>query len=796
MGAIGRSGLRAEMANKKVRVLQTFGTTALQSRILSQSRAASGLLAAAGACVVIAGSVLMPAGSLAHLGMVASGTAALLLATWLAARRSQAPEKAHQACSTGRRPFDERIDQRLEELRDVHWELSENEARLQAVLDAQVDIIMRRDVRGRVTFVNTAFTRTFGIEAAAVLGREFSPEVLACDASGLPNGTTGPDGRTNVVLVNTQKGPRWLAWEERQVSGAQHAREVQCTARDVTEARQSDLALKEARDQAEWANRAKSRFLAAMSHEIRTPMNGILGMASLLAETSLSPDQDTYVRAIDQSARNLLGLIDEILDFSKIEAGKLVLDKAPFSLAVTVQSVVELLAPAAEDKSLEIAWIVDPACAGQFLGDESRVRQILLNLVSNAVKFTDKGGILVTVAPAAPLPEDALPHRVRVSIEDTGIGLSDADRARVFAEFEQAEAAVRRRRGGTGLGLAICMGLARAMNGTIALESEVGKGSSFHVEIDLEPARGESGLGNDVVRGGLDLHVLLASDRPIEQRTLARVLRTNGIKVRESTPGDAAREIQQAAAAGTPVNRLIVDGTLDPHEAGMLLRAMKEAAPPELNVAGIVLVSMLARPGLAAFRSMGFDSYLVRPVRPHSLLEQLGALAVSEAGPADGHSAKQSPAGGDAAERHAPPRILLAEDNAINALLATHMLESAGCDVTLATDGLKAVEAMRGVRSGSLPRFELVLMDIHMPELDGLEATRAIMDLFAEAEGADVCPPIVALTANAFAEDREHYLACGMSDYLAKPFDADGLRRLLSRWLDLDGAETPANSAA
>ncbi len=403
----------------------------------------------------------------------------------------------------------DRLERGLEALKDIQWEIRENEARYRDLLDNQADVILRRDAEGRLTFVNQAFCRVFGVERRDVLGQVFAPSVLAGDmVTPLAPGLARREQRY-VQQIETSAGPRWFEWEEHVVAAADAAvPEVQCLGRDVTEGRETEAELREARLQAEAANRAKSRFLAAMSHEIRTPMNGILGMTSLLCDTELSPEQQTYAKAIERSARTLLTLIDEILDFSKIEADKLQLKSAPLAVGECVQGVVELLAPKAYEKGIDIAWAIDPRLPILLLGDEVRLRQILTNLVGNAIKFTDKGGVLVTVARAANGAGDGAPEsdevRIAITVEDTGIGIDAEALAFVFFEFEQAEAAVRRRQGGTGLGLAISRRLARAMAGDIHVASMPGAGSRFTAVLHLgrvqEPADGAGAQGAPIDR--------------------------------------------------------------------------------------------------------------------------------------------------------------------------------------------------------------------------------------------------------------------------------------------------------
>ena len=453
-----------------------------------------------------------------------------------------------------------------------------------------------------------------------------------------------------------------------------------------------------------------------------------------------------------------------------------------------MQGAVELLAPRAHAKGLEMAWSVSPQLPRLVFGDEARVRQILLNLLSNAVKFTDAGGVSVEVGPSAEPCIEPGCVGIDITVEDTGIGLSPDDMRRLFTEFEQADAAVRRRDGGTGLGLAISMQLARAMRGGIRVASTLGKGSTFTAGLVLQPVEipaddaGQNPIGESV-------RVLLAFDRPLERRALGYALASAGVATAEADFAKAADVLDAALAEGRPFDRLVIDGAEGSGAAGGLLAKARQLNR-QAKVRGIVLVNVLARASLSEFRAAGFDAYLVRPVRPASLMLHLGLRRPAETSAAV-RAEPAVPASPQAGWKCAR-RVLLAEDNEINALLAKRVLEKCGCEYVAVTNGAEAVAAVGQVLRGETRGVDLILMDIFMPQLDGLEAARAIKQLYASAPLATGAPPIVALTANAFAEDKQRYLDAGMDDYLAKPFDKAGLEAVLHRWFGDHGGNTDA----
>jgi signal transduction histidine kinase/CheY-like chemotaxis protein len=568
-------------------------------------------------------------------------------------------------------------------------------------------------------------------------------------ASVLPDGT-----RLHDEQVVAADGPRWLAWRD-VVVWAEKAEcaEVQSVGRDVTERMETERALAEARDAAEAASRAKSRFLATVSHEIRTPLNGILGMAELLRDTPLTPEQSTYVKATKTSGDALLSLIEEILDFSKIEAGKLELDLQPFALTALVEDVVELLGPRAQAKGLDIASDVDERLPARVLGDATRLRQVLLNLAGNAVKFTETGGVSVIVEAGGG------PDEIAFEVHDTGIGIAPEQQARVFHEFEQADGGLARRFGGTGLGLAISRRIVERMNGRIAVESKPGKGSTFRVTLPLPAA----GAADDTAFAPPDLtdHAILIVATPTVEASLIKGRLTRWGATVTRANADLARDV---------LAQRRLDAVLIDHSIGADAAADIAAAASAVEQR-IVLVTPGERHRLPTLKEAGFTGYLVKPIRAASLKGQL-VEAPGESAAADTEPAIPAKAG---ASR--PLAVLVAEDNEINALLTRALLSRLGHRPTMAGDGATALERWHEARNNNTP-FDLVLMDVHMPGIDGLEAARRIRA--AEAGGDAPRTPIVALTANAFAEDRDTCLAAGMDGFLVKPLDHERLEAALA----------------
>lgn len=581
-----------------------------------------------------------------------------------------------------------------------------------AALDAMAELVIMRDAGGRIVEVNSAFLAAFGGERLDWIG---------CWFAVAPAGAEAGAAQRYDVAMRTRSGPIWVEWSETLTSdGASVA-----VGRDVSQERQ-------ARAEQSEAVRGKSVFFAAVTHELRTPLSGALGAADLLADTALAPDQSAYLAAVRDSAAHALGLIDDILDLTRLEAGRLELRPGPVDLRQLVEHVCEVLAPRAADRGLALTHAVDDAIPERVEADEPRLKQILFNLAGNAVKFTEAGGVLITI--------DALGGEIRLAVRDSGPGISADDQKRLFQHFERG-AAERKAAPGAGLGLAMVKRLAEAMDGSVGVKSELGDGALFWISAPmtaLKPA---------------------PCDRPLAGRTVLvaapGALQREGLRRQAAALGATTAEAADPIAAGEALQSLATPVTLILDEAWAGAAPKLKSAQPETRI--LALAGPRTKDQFAGDqRPAGVDGWLVSPVRARSLAAWAVADAAEEPDAQAPSLAASLPLDGLS--------LLLAEDDPVNAMIAKTVLGKLGAAVTHVESGRAAVE------QAASAAFDAALLDLRMPEMNGLDAAGAIRAL-PVAAGL----PLIALTANATEADRAACLAAGMDAFMTKPLDPDAL---------------------
>jgi PAS domain S-box-containing protein len=661
----------------------------------------------------------------------------------------------------------------ISERRQAEEELRATRARLEQMLAASTAVLYAtriEDGRAVPAWVSDNVTRITGYTVAEALEPRWwtsglHPDDRARVLDEIPRLLDRGDLVTEYRFRFKDGAYRWVRDEARVLRDAAGApQEVVGAWVDITERKRAEETMREARDLAERVARARSAFLANMSHEIRTPMNAVLGFVELVLDTELTPEQRRALELVRSSSETLLAILNDILDYSKIEAEHLELESIPFDLPKVVYATATLLAVRAREKHLELAVDVRPDVPGLVRGDPTRVRQVLMNLIGNAIKFTEEGEVAVTAALAR---RDGDRAWVEFRVRDTGIGIPPEQLATIFEEFTQADASTTRRYGGTGLGLAISRRLVALMGGELAVTSEVGRGSEFRFTLPF-PVEPPAPAPARAARPALTARrALVVDDNETNRRILRDMLGAEGVAVDAAASADAGfAALQRAAQAGTPYDFAILDVQL-PDRDGFALAAQIRAAPELAGLPLLILTSAGERGDAARCRELGVQAYLTKPVVRTDLIEAVGAM-LAPAAPA-ALAAPTAP-GAHIITRHSITesrrslRILLAEDNPVNQQVAVAMLVKRGHQVDVVETGRAAVDAV------AARAYDVVLMDIQMPELDGLAATQRIRAL---PHGRVL--PVIALTAHALSGERERCLAAGMDGYLAKPFKAHEL---------------------
>ncbi|WP_339724536.1 response regulator [uncultured Paraglaciecola sp.] len=652
-------------------------------------------------------------------------------------------------------------------------EVASQTKRLSAVINNIVDGIITIDERGIIESFNPAAMKIFGYSEQEVIGQNVKmlmPEPYYSEHDDylrhhIKTGEKKLIGIARIVIGKRKDGstfPIELGVSELVIDNTKRFVGI---IRDSTERHQVEAALNEAKHTAEQANLAKSEFLANMSHEIRTPMNGVIGMTNLLLDTPLNPEQHNFAKIVKSSAKSLLSIINDILDFSKVEAGMLEMESIDFDMDLLMNEFGSSIAVRAHEKGLELICPANPIQNQCFSADPGRIRQILNNLVGNAIKFTEKGEVAVYYQVQKKTEKRST---ILIEVTDTGIGLSAEQQAGLFERFSQADGSTTRRHGGTGLGLAISKQLVELMGGEIGIKSTLGKGSTFWFTLDLENAEASA---TSYSMADLRGQKVLVVDDNLTNRTLLGHLLTNWHV--EHTLDESAQvaleSLNAAAAKQQPYDIAIVDMQM-PDMDGVQLGKKIKNNPTISNTHLVMLTSQGKRGDTKKLKAAGFNAYLNKPVDQavlYNTLLQVAKITTDDAPILNEYSARQTP--------QFKARILVVEDNAINQMVAQSMLEQFGIQSDVAANGEEALRALE-----NFP-FDLVLMDCQMPVMDGFEATRMVRD--PQSKVRDRSIPIIAMTANTMQGDREKCLNSGMNDFISKPVESLNLQQVLEQWL-------------
>ncbi|OGR41933.1 MAG: hypothetical protein A2X35_11540 [Elusimicrobia bacterium GWA2_61_42] len=631
---------------------------------------------------------------------------------------------------------------------------------------------------GLIEYANPKFLALTGYSEQELLGQ--NPRLIS--SGGTSKETykelwdTLLDGREwNGELLNRKKNGE-LFWEHAAISPVKNSKgeilNFIAVKLDITDQKLARREIEKARDVAMQLARMKSEFLANMSHEIRTPMNAIIGMTGLLLDTPLNAQQRDYVKTVNGAGEALLDIINDILDFSKMESGKLSIEKLEFDLRETVETTADLLAPRAQDRKLELAYLIDQDVPSALRGDQGRLRQVLLNLLGNAVKFTETGEVVLKVSKAGETEGGVV---LKFAVKDTGIGIPAEVQKNLFEVFTQADASTTRKYGGTGLGLSISKKLVELMGGSIGLESVHGQGSTFWFTLPFEK-QGQAAAPEQARADVTGVKTLIVDDNATNREIISRYLEAWKMRFEAVASGAAALEaLRRAADGGDPFRLAILDMQM-PELDGLALARRIQEDPAMAAVRKVMMTSLGRALGARELFDAGIQVCLAKPVRPSALLNALGAaLTATRAAPEPEHK----PAPEEVKELNKYFRVLVAEDNAVNQKVAVRQLAKLGYESDVAANGLEAVEAVKRIP------YDLVIMDCQMPEMDGFQATGEIRKLEQDQRHT----PIIAMTANALQGDREKCLAAGMDGYIPKPVRMETLQEVMTRW------DTPLDAA-